>query len=83
MLEFSKVAKPLAPAYDWYSFNVLPKVGKFVARDEASYRYLAESIRVHPDQAALAHMMEQAGFDRVEYQNVMAGVVAIHVGRVY
>ena len=83
VLEFSRVAAPLAPLYDWYSFNVLPRLGKAVAGDEASYRYLAESIRVHPDQAALAQMMEQAGFDRVEYQNVMAGVVAIHVGRVY
>ena len=83
VLEFSRVAPALAPFYDWYSFNVLPRLGKAVADDEASYRYLAESIRVHPDQAALALMMEQAGFDRVEYQNVMAGVVAIHVGRVY
>jgi demethylmenaquinone methyltransferase/2-methoxy-6-polyprenyl-1,4-benzoquinol methylase len=83
VLEFSRVAPPLAPLYDWYSFNVLPRLGKAVADDEASYRYLAESIRVHPDQAALAGMMEQAGFDRVEYQNLMAGVVAIHVGRVY
>jgi demethylmenaquinone methyltransferase/2-methoxy-6-polyprenyl-1,4-benzoquinol methylase len=83
VLEFSRVAPPLAPLYDWYSFNVLPRLGKAVANDEASYRYLAESIRVHPDQAALAAMMEQAGFDRVEYQNLMAGVVAIHVGRVY
>jgi demethylmenaquinone methyltransferase/2-methoxy-6-polyprenyl-1,4-benzoquinol methylase len=83
VLEFSRVAAPLAPFYDWYSFNVLPRLGKMVANDDASYRYLAESIRVHPDQAALAHMMEQAGFDRVEYQNLMAGVVAIHVGRVY
>ena len=83
VLEFSRVAAPLGPAYDWYSFNVLPRLGKVVANDEASYRYLAESIRVHPDQGALAQMMEQAGFDRVEYQNLMAGVVAIHVGRVY
>jgi demethylmenaquinone methyltransferase/2-methoxy-6-polyprenyl-1,4-benzoquinol methylase len=83
VLEFSRVAPPLAPLYDWYSFNVLPRLGKAVANDEASYRYLAESIRVHPDQAALATMMEQAGFDRVEYQNLMAGVVAIHIGRVY
>ena len=83
VLEFSRVAAPLAPFYDWYSFNVLPRLGKVVANDEASYRYLAESIRVHPDQGALAQMMEQAGFDRVEYQNLMAGVVAIHVGRVY
>jgi demethylmenaquinone methyltransferase/2-methoxy-6-polyprenyl-1,4-benzoquinol methylase len=83
ILEFSRVAEPLAPAYDWYSFNVLPRLGKLVANDDASYRYLAESIRVHPDQAALAHMMEQAGFDRVEYHNLTAGVVAVHVGRVY
>lgn len=83
VLEFSRVAPQLAPLYDWYSFNVLPRLGKAVANDAASYRYLAESIRVHPDQATLAHMMEQAGFDRVEYQNMMAGVVAVHVGRVY
>ena len=83
VLEFSQVAPPLAPLYDWYSFNVLPRLGKVVANDEASYRYLAESIRVHPDQATLASMMEQAGFDRVEYHNLTAGVVAVHVGRVY
>jgi demethylmenaquinone methyltransferase/2-methoxy-6-polyprenyl-1,4-benzoquinol methylase len=83
VLEFSRVAAPLAPAYDWYSFNVLPRLGQLVAGDAASYRYLAESIRVHPDQAALAAMMEQAGFERVEYHNLMAGVVAVHVGRVY
>ena len=82
MLEFSKVAAPLAPAYDWYSFNVLPKLGKLVAGDEASYRYLAESIRMHPDQATLAQMMRDAGFDRVDYHNLAAGVVAVHVGRV-
>jgi len=74
---------PLAPAYDWYSFNVLPRVGKLVAGDAESYRYLAESIRVHPKQEALQQMMEQAGFDRVEYFNLAAGVVAVHVGRVY
>ena len=83
ILEFSKVAPPLAPAYDWYSFNILPRLGRLVAGDEASYRYLAESIRVHPDQQSLARMMEQAGFDRVEYHNLTAGVVAVHVGRVY
>jgi len=83
VLEFSRVAEPLAPIYDWYSFNVLPRLGKLVARDDASYRYLAESIRVHPDQAALAAMMEQAGFDKVEFHNLTAGVVAVHVGRVY
>ena len=83
ILEFSKVAPPLAPAYDWYSFNVLPKLGRLVAGDEASYRYLAESIRMHPDQEALKAMMERAGFDSVEYHNLTAGVVALHVGRVY
>ena len=83
VLEFSKAAPPLAPAYDWYSFNVLPKLGRLVAGDEASYRYLAESIRMHPDQEALKAMMERAGFDSVEYHNLTAGVVALHVGRVY
>jgi demethylmenaquinone methyltransferase / 2-methoxy-6-polyprenyl-1,4-benzoquinol methylase len=83
VLEFSRVAAPLAPAYDWYSFNVLPKLGKLIANDEASYRYLAESIRVHPDQATLKQMMQDAGFDNVEFHNLTAGVVAVHVGRVY
>ncbi|MFO1315116.1 MAG: class I SAM-dependent methyltransferase, partial [Burkholderiales bacterium] len=83
VLEFSRVAAPLAPAYDWYSFNVLPRLGRLIANDDASYRYLAESIRVHPDQEALKRMMEQAGFDKVEYHNLTAGVVAVHVGRVY
>ena len=83
VLEFSRVAQPLAPAYDWYSFNVLPRSARSSRNDEASYRYLAESIRVHPDQEALAPMMEQAGFDKVEYHNLTAGVVAVHVGRVY
>src|SRR5512141_978228 len=81
VLEFSRVWAPLAPAYDWYSFNVIPRIGKLVAGDDASYRYLAESIRMHPDQAALKAMMEQAGFDRVEVHNLMAGVVALHLGR--
>ncbi|HEY8243366.1 MAG: bifunctional demethylmenaquinone methyltransferase/2-methoxy-6-polyprenyl-1,4-benzoquinol methylase UbiE [Vicinamibacteria bacterium] len=83
VLEFSKVAAPLAPAYDWYSFAVLPRLGRLVAGDEASYRYLAESIRMHPDQETLKGMMEQAGFESVEYHNLTAGVVALHVGRVY
>jgi demethylmenaquinone methyltransferase/2-methoxy-6-polyprenyl-1,4-benzoquinol methylase len=83
VLEFSRVAAPLAPAYDWYSFNVLPKLGSLIAGDAASYRYLAESIRVHPDQETLKQMMERAGFDRVEYHNLTAGVVAVHIGRVY
>ncbi len=80
VLEFSKVWEPLAPAYDWYSFNVIPRIGKLVTGDAASYRYLAESIRVHPDQATLQRMMEQAGFDRVEVHNLTAGVVALHLG---
>jgi len=83
VLEFSKVWQPLAPAYDWYSFNVLPRLGRLVARDDASYRYLAESIRMHPDQATLKAMMEQAGFDRVEVHNLAAGVVALHLGYHY
>jgi demethylmenaquinone methyltransferase/2-methoxy-6-polyprenyl-1,4-benzoquinol methylase len=83
VLEFSQVAPRLKPAYDWYSFNVLPRLGKLIVKDEASYRYLAESIRVHPDQQQLQEMMERAGFDQVEYHNLMAGVVALHVGRVH
>ena len=83
VLEFSRVAPPLARAYDWYSFNVLPRLGRVVAGDEASYRYLAESIRMHPDQETLRTMMERAGFERVEYHNLTAGVVALHLGRVY
>ena len=83
VLEFSRIAPPLARAYDWYSFNVLPRIGRVVANDEASYRYLAESIRVHPDQEQLKSMMEQAGFDRVDYHNLAAGIVALHVGRVW
>jgi demethylmenaquinone methyltransferase/2-methoxy-6-polyprenyl-1,4-benzoquinol methylase len=83
VLEFSRVYAPLAPAYDWYSFNVLPRLGKLVAGDDASYRYLGESIRMHPDQATLAAMMEQAGFGKVEVHNLMAGVVALHLGRKY
>jgi demethylmenaquinone methyltransferase / 2-methoxy-6-polyprenyl-1,4-benzoquinol methylase len=80
VLEFSKVAKPLEKAYDWYSFNVLPKIGKFVANDEASYRYLAESIRMHPDQDTLKGMMKDAGFGHVDVHNLTAGVVALHMG---
>ena len=80
VLEFSKVAKPLAPAYDWYSFKVLPWLGRKVANDEGSYRYLAESIRMHPDQATLAGMLEAAGLGRVQYFNLSAGVVALHEG---
>ncbi|MEK8085231.1 bifunctional demethylmenaquinone methyltransferase/2-methoxy-6-polyprenyl-1,4-benzoquinol methylase UbiE [Aquabacterium sp. A3] len=80
VLEFSKVAKPLEKAYDWYSFNILPKLGKLVANDEESYRYLAESIRMHPDQATLKAMMKDAGFGHVDVHNMTAGVVALHMG---
>lgn len=80
VLEFSKVAQPLEKAYDWYSFNILPKLGRWVARDEASYRYLAESIRMHPDQETLRQMMKSAGFGHVDVHNLTAGVVALHMG---
>jgi len=81
VLEFSKVWQPLERAYDVYSFKVLPWLGSKVAGDPESYRYLAESIRMHPDQETLKQMMEQAGLDSVEYFNLTAGVVALHVGR--
>jgi demethylmenaquinone methyltransferase / 2-methoxy-6-polyprenyl-1,4-benzoquinol methylase len=80
VLEFSKVAAPLAPAYDWYSFNVLPKLGQWIAGDGASYRYLAESIRMHPDQATLKAMMKTAGFGHVDVHDLAAGIVALHAG---
>ena len=80
VLEFSKVWKPLERAYDWYSFKVLPWLGDKVAGDAAAYRYLAESIRQHPDQATLAAMMRDAGLSQVEVFNLAAGVVAIHRG---
>jgi demethylmenaquinone methyltransferase/2-methoxy-6-polyprenyl-1,4-benzoquinol methylase len=80
VLEFSKVAKPLAKAYDWYSFNVLPRLGKLVAGDDASYRYLAESIRMHPAQEELKTLMKEGGFGHVDYHNMTGGVVALHVG---
>jgi demethylmenaquinone methyltransferase/2-methoxy-6-polyprenyl-1,4-benzoquinol methylase len=83
VLEFSKVWKPLAPAYDWYSFKVLPWLGRRVANDEAAYRYLAESIRMHPDQDALRTLMEQVGLEDVEYWNLAGGVVALHRGFKY
>lgn len=78
VLEFSHVWKPLAPLYDAYSFNVLPRLGKLVAGDADSYRYLAESIRMHPDQETLKAMIGQAGFDRVNYFNLSLGLVALH-----
>jgi demethylmenaquinone methyltransferase/2-methoxy-6-polyprenyl-1,4-benzoquinol methylase len=80
VLEFSKVAKPLEKAYDWYSFKVLPKLGKLVAGDDASYRYLAESIRMHPSQDELKALMHKALFGHVDYHNLTGGMVALHVG---
>jgi demethylmenaquinone methyltransferase/2-methoxy-6-polyprenyl-1,4-benzoquinol methylase len=80
VLEFSKVAPPLANVYDWYSFKVLPRLGQWVAGDEASYRYLAESIRMHPDQQMLKSMMLKGGFDHVDFHNLTGGLVALHVG---
>jgi len=79
VLEFSKVARPLEKAYDWYSFNILPRIGRLVAGDEASYRYLAESIRMHPGQEELKAMMKKCGFGHVDYHNLTAGVAALHV----
>ena len=80
VLEFSQVWKPLAPAYDFYSLNVIPRIGELVTHDSASYRYLAESIRVHPDQETLKGMMVQAGLENVDYFNLTLGVVALHRG---
>ena len=80
VLEFSKVAAPLAPLYDLYSFKVLPWLGQKIAGDADSYRYLAESIRMHPDQETLKALMEQIGLERVEVFNLAAGVVALHRG---
>ncbi len=81
VLEFSKpVHKPLQKLYDLYSFSLLPKIGRWVTQDEASYRYLAESIRMHPDQDTLKGMLEHAGFERCDYFNLSGGIVAIHRG---
>jgi demethylmenaquinone methyltransferase/2-methoxy-6-polyprenyl-1,4-benzoquinol methylase len=80
VLEFSKVAKPLEKIYDAYSFKLLPKIGQLIANDADSYRYLAESIRMHPGQEELKSMMEEAGLERVKYFNMTGGVVAVHRG---
>jgi len=80
VLEFSKIAKPLAKAYDAYSFKLLPMMGKLIANDAESYQYLAESIRMHPDQETLKTMMEEAGLSKVDYYNMAAGGVALHKG---
>jgi demethylmenaquinone methyltransferase/2-methoxy-6-polyprenyl-1,4-benzoquinol methylase len=83
VLEFSKVWKPLEKPYDWYSFKVLPWLGSKVAGDADSYRYLAESIRMHPDQESLRSLMEQVGLEDVQYWNLTAGIVALHRGMKY
>ena len=83
VLEFSKPAAWMRPVYDAYSFSILPRLGKLVAKDEQSYRYLAESIRMHPDQNKLAKLFTQAGFDRCRYINMTGGIVAAHVGYKY
>ena len=80
VLEFSQIWKPLAPVYDLYSFKVIPRIGEIITKDADSYRYLAESIRVHPDQKTLKGMMESAGLEKVEYFNLTLGVVALHRG---
>lgn len=84
ILEFSTPVLPgLKPIYDWYSFAILPKIGKLFAQDESSYQYLAESIRMHPDQSTLQSMIEQAGFEDCHYQNLSGGIVALHIGHKY
>jgi len=80
ILEFSEPAAALKPAYDLYSFKVLPLIGRIVANDADSYQYLAESIRMHPDQQTLLDMMQEAGFERCRYQNLAGGIVALHIG---
>jgi demethylmenaquinone methyltransferase/2-methoxy-6-polyprenyl-1,4-benzoquinol methylase len=80
VLEFSRVAPPLQKAYDWYSFKVLPRLGQWVAGDADSYRYLAESIRMHPNQQELKEMMKKAGFGHVDFHNMTGAIVALHVG---
>ena len=80
VLEFSKPSEPIRPAYDLYSFKILPLMGRLIANDSESYRYLAESIRMHPDQEELLDMMREAGFERCRYHNLAGGIVALHVG---
>jgi demethylmenaquinone methyltransferase/2-methoxy-6-polyprenyl-1,4-benzoquinol methylase len=80
ILEFSRPAALLRPAYDFYSFSILPRLGQLIAKDAASYRYLAESIRMHPDQETLVGMLESAGFEGCDYHNLTGGIVAIHRG---
>lgn len=80
ILEFSTIWKPLKPIYDAYSFKVVPKLGQWLTKDQASYQYLAESIRMHPDQITLSEMLHEAGFSGVDYHNFTIGVVALHRG---
>ncbi len=80
VLEFSRPAPALQRPYDWYSFNLMPRLGRWIAGDADSYRYLAESIRMHPDQATLKAMMKTAGFGHVDVHNLAGGIVALHVG---
>jgi demethylmenaquinone methyltransferase/2-methoxy-6-polyprenyl-1,4-benzoquinol methylase len=80
VLEFSRPTDALKPAYDLYSFRIMPLMGKLVANDEQSYRYLAESIRMHPDQETLLGMMREAGFARCRFHNLAGGIVALHIG---
>ncbi len=80
ILEFSKPAEAIKPAYDFYSFKVIPLLGKLIANDESSYQYLAESIRMHPNQDELLQMMEQSGLERCRYHNLAGGIVALHIG---
>jgi demethylmenaquinone methyltransferase/2-methoxy-6-polyprenyl-1,4-benzoquinol methylase len=80
ILEFSEPNKAIKPAYDVYSFKVLPTLGKLITNDPDSYQYLAESIRMHPDQETLKSMMESAGFERCRFHNMAAGIVALHIG---
>jgi len=83
VLEFSRPAAPIRPLYDAYSFHILPRLGRFVAQDEASYRYLAESIRMHPDQETLKGLMQDAGLEDCRYHNLSGGIVAVHRGYKY
>ena len=84
ILEFSTpVSSSLKTVYDWYSFNILPKLGKFIADDAASYQYLAESIRMHPTQDVLKDLIEQAGFEDCKYYNLSGGIVALHTAYKY
>ena len=84
ILEFSTpVVSGLKPVYDWYSFHILPKIGQWIAQDEASYRYLAESIRMHPDQETLKSLITSAGFEDCRYHNLSGGIVALHIAYKY